>query len=51
VAGNCDGDRSRLSEDHIWLQIDEFFCERPDPAGVTAAPPKFDPEICSFNPP
>ena len=24
------------------VQIDEFFCECPDPAGVTAAPSKFD---------
>src|SRR5271154_353790 len=40
-----------LTEDRVGSQIDQLFCQRPEPTRITSAPPKFDPEIAALGPP
>jgi hypothetical protein len=42
---------SALTDDYIGSQIDQLFCESPNPVRITVAPARFDPEIAAFCPP
>src|SRR5271170_1894840 len=50
LASKCAGHGSGLTEDCVGSQIDQLFCEGPDPIRFTGAPAKFDPEIAAFRP-
>src|SRR6516165_8452194 len=51
LAGKSAGHGCSVTEDHVWPQIDQFFCERPDPIRISVTPAQFDSEIAAFRPP
>jgi hypothetical protein len=39
-----------MTDDRVGPQVDQLFCERPDPIRVTGAKANFDSEIAAFRP-
>ena len=51
LAGKGGGRERGHREDRVGPEIDQLFCERPDPIRISGTPAKFDPEIAAFGPP
>jgi hypothetical protein len=47
----CGDHRSRVREDHIGLQADQFLREHPYPVRVPGRPTKVDPQVAAIGPP
>src|SRR5271166_1511066 len=46
----CSGHRSRACEDHVGLQVDQFFREHPHPIDVATGPTNVHPHVAAICP-